>query len=193
MKEFKFKSGDFVTYNIGDKVYISIISQVEDDRIVELVSCRLEEKDNNWVELISYYCNVYIISLENVRYSTNEEINVILDEINYDGNYYHKMTNSIIKLDESDNINVRTPKDISCLTLSLYNEKNEFVAEITNELSLYDVLVQISKKQLSGYYLQYYTKDGEEVNVTISNKGRVKHELPFKTSLDYMLKEIVHF
>lgn len=196
MKQWKdFKSGDVVVYTTMDNtIFISLISDIDDEGVHKKVSLSLSKGLHYNIVLCNTFTRKEII--REIRNASIKEIQLLIDEIKLSGKdkfvleeldiLYHK----IELLNDSNKIKIRTADEINDLNLELYNDKDEFIGNITNEISLLDVCCQVKENKLNDYYLQYIDKYGEKVKATIANYGRVKHHLPFKKSMQDMLEYI---
>lgn len=71
--------------------------------------------------------------------------------------------------------------------LYLYDSSKKFIGVLTTELQLLDVLVQVARNSLTGYYV----KVNNERKIEILPDGRLTENIP--SVYDDMLKELVGF
>ena len=73
----------------------------------------------------------------------------------------------------------------------ILNPNNLLVGEVTNDAELCDVLVQIRRQNMTGYYGYRIMEDGEFKKFTILHDGRA---LDFgETFVDSAMKELLNF
>ena len=73
-------------------------------------------------------------------------------------------------------------------TVSLFTPNGVLVGEITSDLQLNDVRLQIKRQNLEGYYIEY-----EEEKILISSSGRLKGRKGLYDLMDKQLEELLGF
>lgn len=99
MANIEFHAGDFVSYVYNGCRFVSIIMGKNDIGYDELV-CLVYDDPKEEEEGFLYYSVAF--SLEDVtelRMATDEEKNKLLEELEYDGNFYVKECNEIVSCD----------------------------------------------------------------------------------------------
>lgn len=85
-----------------------------------------------------------------------------------------KQTKTYTTMEETNPQPIEIHKGIGSFRAMILSPDNQIVGEVSNEEEMYDVLVQIKERNLSGYYGYRMMEDGTNIKFKLLPTGRVE-------------------